>query len=136
MVRVPFQMQQRVADEVARLAQRMLAARTESDALFGTFMFQAMHYALRPWPWIVVALASTIVYPSLHDISARFPGLSPNLLGNDVAYPAMLVFLPAGFAGFMPDHALLIATLVAVAAGPYLAGAAYSRTLAKETQAG
>jgi SSS family solute:Na+ symporter len=83
------------------VAQRMLAARTESDALFGTFMFQAMHYALRPWPWIVVALASTIVYPSLHDIGARFPGLSPNLLGNDVAYPAMLVFLPAGFAGFM-----------------------------------
>ena len=83
------------------VAQRMLAARTESDALFGTFMFQAMHYALRPWPWIVVALASTIVYPSLHDIGVRFPGLSPNLLGNDVAYPAMLVFLPAGFAGFM-----------------------------------
>jgi uncharacterized membrane protein len=44
--------------------------------------------------------------------------------------------LLAGFAGFMPDHALLIATLVAVAVGPYLAGAAYSRTLAKETAAG
>jgi Na+/proline symporter len=83
------------------VAQRMLAARTESDALFGTFLFQAMHYALRPWPWIVVALASTIVYPNLHDIGLRFPALSPNLIGNDVAYPAMLVFLPAGFAGFM-----------------------------------
>ncbi|HEY2475666.1 MAG TPA: sodium:solute symporter family protein [Candidatus Cybelea sp.] len=83
------------------VAQRMLAARTESDALFGTFAFQVMHYALRPWPWIVVALASTIVYPSLHDIGLRFPYLSPSLLGNDVAYPAMLVYLPAGFAGFM-----------------------------------
>ncbi|MBV9055836.1 MAG: Na+:solute symporter [Candidatus Eremiobacteraeota bacterium] len=83
------------------VAQRMLAARTESDALFGTFAFQVMHYALRPWPWIVVALASTIVYPSLHDIQLRFPHLSPSLLGNDIAYPAMLVFLPAGFAGFM-----------------------------------
>ncbi|MBV9263741.1 MAG: Na+:solute symporter [Candidatus Eremiobacteraeota bacterium] len=83
------------------VAQRMLAARTESDALFGTFAFQVMHYALRPWPWIVVALASTIVYPSLHDIEVRFPHLSPSLLGNDIAYPAMLVFLPAGFAGFM-----------------------------------
>ncbi len=83
------------------VAQRMLAARTESDALFGTFVFQAMHYALRPWPWIVVALASTIVYPSLHDVQLRFPALAPNLLGNDVAYPAMLVFLPTGFAGFM-----------------------------------
>ncbi len=83
------------------VAQRMLAARTESDALFGTFAFQVMHYALRPWPWIVVALASTIVYPTLHDIQLRFPALNPTLLGNDVAYPAMLVFLPTGFAGFM-----------------------------------
>ena len=83
------------------VAQRMLAARSENDALFGTFMFQAMHYALRPWPWIVVALASTIVYPNLADIHARFPYVSSALLGNDIAYPAMLVFLPAGFAGFM-----------------------------------
>jgi Na+/proline symporter len=83
------------------VAQRMLAARTESDALFGTFAFQVMHYALRPWPWIVVALASTIVYPSLHDIQLRFPAVAPGLIGNDIAYPAMLVFLPAGFAGFM-----------------------------------
>ncbi len=83
------------------VAQRMLAARTESDALFGTFAFQVMHYALRPWPWIVVALASTIVYPTLHDIHARFPTVAPGLIGNDIAYPAMLVFLPSGFAGFM-----------------------------------
>jgi SSS family solute:Na+ symporter len=83
------------------VAQRMLAARTESDALFGTFAFQVMHYALRPWPWVVVALASTIVYPTLHDITLRFPGLQPGLIGNDIAYPAMLVFLPSGFAGFM-----------------------------------
>ena len=83
------------------VAQRMLAARSENDALFGTFMFQAMHYALRPWPWIVVALASTIVYPTLGDIHARFPYVSPALIGNDIAYPAMLVFLPAGFAGLM-----------------------------------
>ncbi len=83
------------------VAQRMLAAKTEKDALFGTLMFQVMHYALRPWPWIVVALASTIVYPNLHAIQVRFPYLSPQLLGDDIAYPAMLVYLPAGFAGFM-----------------------------------
>jgi len=83
------------------VAQRMLAARSESDAMFGTFAFQVMHYALRPWPWIVVALASTIVYPSLHDIARQFPAVAPNLIGNDIAYPAMLVFLPSGFAGFM-----------------------------------
>jgi SSS family solute:Na+ symporter len=83
------------------VAQRMLAARTEADALYGTLAFQAMHYALRPWPWIVVALASTIVYPTLHDIALRFPSVQAGLIGNDIAYPAMLVFLPAGFAGFM-----------------------------------
>ncbi len=83
------------------VAQRMLAARTESDALFGTLAFQVMHYALRPWPWIVVALASMVVYPSLHDIATAFPSVQKDLIGNDVAYPAMLVFLPAGFAGFM-----------------------------------
>ena len=83
------------------VAQRMLAAKTERDSLFGTLAFQAMHYALRPWPWIIVALASTIVYPSLNDIHARFPNVASNLIGNDIAYPAMLVFLPAGFAGFM-----------------------------------
>ena len=83
------------------VAQRMLAARSERDAMGGTLAFQAMHYALRPWPWIIVALASTIVYPTVHDIAVRFPHLQPALLGNDIAYPAMLVFLPAGFAGFM-----------------------------------
>lgn len=83
------------------VAQRMLSAKTEQDSVFGTLLFLVMHYALRPWPWIIVALASVIVYPTLGDIQHRFPNLPPNLLGNDIAYPAMLVFLPAGFAGFM-----------------------------------
>jgi Na+/proline symporter len=83
------------------VAQRMLAAKTENDSLFGTLAFQVMHYALRPWPWIVVALASTIVYPTLTDIHAAFPNVPAKIIGNDIAYPAMLVFLPAGFAGFM-----------------------------------
>ncbi|HVA28791.1 MAG TPA: sodium:solute symporter family protein [Candidatus Baltobacteraceae bacterium] len=83
------------------VAQRMLSARTENDSLFGTFAFAAMHYALRPWPWIIVALASTIVYPTLDSIHKAFPYVPQNLIGNDIAYPAMLVFLPAGFAGLM-----------------------------------
>jgi len=83
------------------VAQRMLAARPERDSVFGTMFFQAAHYALRPWPWIIVALASMIVYPTLGDIQQRFPYVQSHLLGNDIAYPAMLVFLPAGFAGFM-----------------------------------
>ena len=83
------------------VAQRMLAARSERDSVFGTMFFQAAHYALRPWPWIIVALASMIVYPTLPDIAHRFPYVQSHLLGDDIAYPAMLVFLPAGFAGFM-----------------------------------
>jgi SSS family solute:Na+ symporter len=83
------------------VAQRMLAARRESDSLWGTMLFQAAHYALRPWPWIIVALASIIVYPHVSDIHNAFPNVASNQLGDDIAYPAMLVFLPAGWAGFM-----------------------------------
>jgi solute:Na+ symporter, SSS family len=83
------------------IAQRMLASKTEKDAVVGTLLFNVMHYALRPWPWIIVALASTIIYPQLSDISAAFPGLNPGLLGHDIAYPAMMIFLPAGFLGLV-----------------------------------
>lgn len=83
------------------IAQRMLASRTEKDAVTGTLFFNVMHYALRPWPWILVALASTIMYPTLADISRIFPYVDPKLIGHDMAYPAMLRFLPAGFLGLM-----------------------------------
>jgi len=83
------------------IAQRMLASKSEKDALTGTLFFNAMHYALRPWPWIVVALASILVFPSLSDIRTAFPYVDPKLVGNDMAYPAMLKFLPAGFLGLM-----------------------------------
>ncbi|HEY8312695.1 MAG TPA: sodium:solute symporter family protein [Candidatus Baltobacteraceae bacterium] len=83
------------------VAQRMLSAKTERDSVYGTLFFSAMHYALRPWPWVVVALASMIVFPTLSDIHQRFPYVQANLLGDDIAYPAMLTFMPAGFAGLM-----------------------------------
>jgi len=83
------------------IAQRMLASKSEKDALTGTLLFNAMHYALRPWPWIIVALSSILIYPSLPDIQKAFPYLDPKLIGNDMAYPAMLQFLPAGFLGLM-----------------------------------
>jgi Na+/proline symporter len=83
------------------IAQRMLAARSEKDALKGTLLFNVAHYALRPWPWIIVALASILVYPELSDISRQFPNIDQKLIGNDMAYPAMLRFLPAGFLGLM-----------------------------------
>ena len=83
------------------IAQRMLASKTEKDALKGVLFFNIAHYVLRPWPWILVALCSIIVYPTLPDIQAAFPRLDPTLLGHDIAYPAMLTFLPAGFLGLM-----------------------------------
>src|SRR5204862_7829601 len=82
-------------------ARRMLAARSEKDALAGTLLFNAAHYALRPWPWIIVALASLVIYPGLSDIQHTFPYVDPRLIGHDMAYPAMLKFLPAGFMGLM-----------------------------------
>ena len=83
------------------IAQRMLAAKTERDATWGTLFFNAAHYALRPWPWIIVALASMVVYPELSDISAALPHVDPALVGHDMAYPAMLRFLPSGMLGLM-----------------------------------
>jgi solute:Na+ symporter, SSS family len=83
------------------IAQRMLASRSEKDALGAVLFFNIAHYVLRPWPWILVALCSLIVYPSLSDIQQAFPHLDPRLLGHDIAYPAMLKFLPAGFIGLM-----------------------------------
>jgi SSS family solute:Na+ symporter len=83
------------------IAQRMLASKSERDALGAVLFFNVAHYVLRPWPWILVALASLIVYPELSDIQRAFPDLDPNLLGHDIAYPAMLKFLPVGFIGLM-----------------------------------
>ena len=83
------------------IAQRMLAARSERDALHGTLFFNVAHYALRPWPWIIVALASLLVYPQLDDIRRAFPRVDPAWINHDLGYPAMLRFLPTGLAGLM-----------------------------------
>jgi Na+/proline symporter len=83
------------------IAQRMLASKSEKDALGAVLFFNIAHYVLRPWPWILVALCSLIIYPQLSDIQRAFPNLNPNLIGHDIAYPAMLRFLPVGFIGLM-----------------------------------
>jgi len=89
------------------VAQRMLAARNENESMRSTLWFNIAHYALRPWPWIIVALCSLIVYPSLDSITARFPGLDPSIVRHDLAYPAMLVLVPHGLLG------LVVASLAA-----------------------
>ncbi len=83
------------------IAQRMLASKSEKDSLGGSLFFNLAHYILRPWPWILVGLASIIVYPQLSDIQKAYPHMDPALIGHDIAYPAMLRFLPAGWIGLM-----------------------------------
>jgi len=83
------------------IAQRMLASKSEKDSLGAVLFFNVAHYVLRPWPWILVGLASIVVFPQLSDIQKAFPNLDPKLLGHDIAYPAMLKFLPVGFIGLM-----------------------------------
>jgi Na+/proline symporter len=83
------------------IAQRMLASKSEKDSLGGTLFFNIAHYVLRPWPWILTGLASIIVYPQLSDIQKAFPHLDPTLIGHDIAFPAMLRFMPVGWMGLM-----------------------------------
>ncbi len=89
------------------IAQRILASRNERHALGATLWFNIAHYALRPWPWIIVALCSMLVFPTLGDIHRALPNVDPSLIGNDLAYPAMLTLLPVGMKG------LIIAALFA-----------------------
>ncbi|MGB0837023.1 MAG: sodium:solute symporter family protein [Flavobacteriaceae bacterium] len=89
------------------IAQRMLAAKNENHAIGATFFFNIMHYALRPWPWILVALASLIVYPDIMSIKEAFPLIDDSKLGHDLAYSAMLTKLPSGLLG------LVLASLIA-----------------------
>jgi solute:Na+ symporter, SSS family len=84
------------------MAQRMLASKSERDALGGVLFFNIAHYVLRPWPWILVGLCSLIVFPTLDDVRAAFPNLDPRWLGHDIAYPAMISkVLPVGWMGLM-----------------------------------
>ncbi|MDA8685971.1 Na+:solute symporter [Robiginitalea sp.] len=83
------------------IAQRMLAAKNESHAIGATFFFNILHYALRPWPWILVALASLVIYPDVASIKEAFPLLDEGKLGHDLAYSAMLTKLPSGLLGLV-----------------------------------
>ena len=83
------------------IAQRMLAAKDEKNATWATLFFNFAHYALRPWPWIVVGLASLIIFPTLESINTAFPNLNADMQGHDVAYAAMMTYLPAGLIGIV-----------------------------------
>lgn len=89
------------------IAQRMLAAKDEENAIGASLLFNVAHYALRPWPWIIVALASIVIYPDLASIKSEFPNIKEQYLGDDIAYPAMLTKLGTGWLG------LVVASLIA-----------------------
>ncbi len=90
------------------VAQRMLSAKNEDHAIGATLLFNFFHYAIRPWPWIIVGLASLIIFPDIQSMVDRFPEVSTQYIKNDFAYPAMLrVFLPSGLLG------LVVASLIA-----------------------
>lgn len=83
------------------IAQRMLSAKNEKHAVLATLLFNVTHYALRPWPWILIALASIVVFPNLSDIQTAFPNVEAGLINDDLAYPAMLLSLPSGLLGIV-----------------------------------
>ena len=105
------------------IAQRMLSAKDEKNAVGATLLFNIAHYALRPWPWILIALSSLIIFPELSDIQTAFPDLPQNKLGHDVAYPAMLTLLPSGLLGLVA--ASLIAAFMSTISTQLNLGASY-----------
>ena len=105
------------------IAQRMLSAKNEKNAIGATLLFNIAHYAIRPWPWILIALSSLIIFPELSDIQKAFPSLSESKLGHDVAYPAMLSLLPPGLLGLVA--ASLIAAFMSTMSTQLNLGASY-----------
>lgn len=105
------------------LVQRMLSAKDEKNAMGATLLFNICHYAIRPWPWVLVALASLIVFPDMESIQSRFPHVSETIIRNDIAYPAMLTFLPTGLLGIVV--ASLIAAYMSTMASHLNWGASY-----------
>jgi len=77
------------------VAQRIFSARTERDGLFATLWFNIAHYAVRPWPWILTALASLVLYPTLAD---KESGYVRTLMDPNVFPPSLRGIMLAAFA--------------------------------------
>jgi len=74
------------------IAQRMLAGKSSKHAVQGTLWFTIAHYVIRPWPWILTALAAMVVLPGIAGATAG---------EMEAAYPRMIAFLPKGIAGIV-----------------------------------
>ncbi|MDJ0519378.1 MAG: Na+:solute symporter [Trichodesmium sp. MO_231.B1] len=80
----------RRSDGGGEFVQRFAAAKNETEAEKAAWLFNIMHYVIRTWPWILVALASIVIYPNLEDRELGYPKLmidflSPGILGLVVA---------------------------------------------------
>jgi len=107
------------------IAQRMFAAKDEKNAIGATLLFNVTHYVLRPWPWIIVALASLVVFPDLVSLQEAFPHVPVDKLGHDMAYPAMISFSPPrtpGACGGFADCSLYVHHLHPLELGFLLCG--------------
>lgn len=105
------------------VAQRMFSARSERHAMGATLLFNVAHYALRPWPWILIGLASLVVFPTVESLQAAFPHADASRMGEDVAYPAMLTLLPSGLLGLVA--ASLLAAFMSTMSTQVNLGASY-----------
>ncbi len=83
------------------IAQRMLAAKNEKHAVWATMFFNLAHYAIRPWPWILIGLASIVIFPDLASLQNAFPNLDSSFVKDDLSYSAMLTYLPSGLLGIV-----------------------------------
>ena len=105
------------------IVQRMLTAKSQGHAVGGTLFFNVLNYALRPWPWYIAAFASLLIFPDLASIREAFPGVDPNLVGDDMAYPALITIVPNGWVGLVA--ASLMGALFSTIAAQLSMGANY-----------
>lgn len=85
------------------IAQRMFSVRSEKDSLYATILFNFMHYAIRPWPWIIVAFASFLLMPNLSDPEKGYPLIMMKLLDAPYLGIMMTGFL-AAFMSTLSTH--------------------------------
>ena len=83
------------------IVQRMLTAKSAKHAVGGTLFFNVLNNAIRPWPWFIAAFASILIFPDLNSIREAFPNVDPSLVGDDMAYPALIKVMPNGWFGLV-----------------------------------
>ena len=105
------------------IVQRIMTAKTPGHAIGGTLFFNLLNYAIRPWPWYIAAFASLMIFPDLDSIRRAFPGVDPSLIGDDMAYPAMITCIPSGWTGVVA--ASLMGALFSTVAAHLSMGANY-----------